>query len=49
MSRFYPAVSITWLNSGLHGKIMTFDDGDWPEMVGYDADGYFTVFVADAT
>ncbi len=49
MSRFYPSISIEWLNSGLHGKIISFMDGDWPEMVGYDTDGYFSVFVADAT
>jgi hypothetical protein len=49
MRRFYPTVSIDWLRSGLHGKIISFNDGDWPEMVGHDTEGYFTVFVADAT
>ena len=49
MSRCYPSLCISWLNAGFHGKILSFEDGDWPEMVGYDTEGYFTVFVADAT
>jgi hypothetical protein len=30
-------------------KPFSLVDGTWPEMVGYDADGYFCVFPADAT
>jgi len=49
MRQFYPSVAIDWLHAGLHGKIFSLLDGDWPEMLGYDTDGFFCVFVADAT
>jgi hypothetical protein len=45
----YPLLSIPWLTSGLHGKLLSLTDGDWPEMLAYDTDGYFTAFVADLT
>jgi hypothetical protein len=48
MARFYPDVTIDWLNVGVHGKLISMVDGDRPEMVGHDADGYFCVFAADA-
>jgi hypothetical protein len=49
MARFYPGISIDWLNAGVHGKIISLMDGEWPEMLGYDTDGYFCAFAADAT
>ncbi len=45
----YPLISIPWLTSGLHGKLLSMTDGDWPEMLAYDTDGYVTGFVADLT
>ena len=49
MRQFYPSVTIDWLNAGLHGKIVSMLDGEWPEMLGYDTEGFFCVFAADAT
>ena len=49
MSLNYPSVSIEWLTSGTQGRLITLEDGDWPAMVGQDSEGYFSVFVADAT
>ncbi|WP_146534837.1 hypothetical protein [Rubripirellula reticaptiva] len=45
----YPLLSIPWLISGLHAKLLSMTDGDWPEMLAYDTDGYVTAFVADLT
>ncbi|PHR95168.1 MAG: hypothetical protein COA78_30665 [Blastopirellula sp.] len=49
MARYYPSISVPWLTEGLHGKIMSLVDGDWPEMSAYDTHGYYTVFIADLT
>jgi|GEM_PF-3138758 len=49
MARFYPQIKIDWLNMGVHGKLISLVDGARPEMIGYDAEGYFCVFAADAT
>ncbi|MDM4019459.1 hypothetical protein [Roseiconus lacunae] len=45
----YPLISIPWLTSGLHCKLLSITDGEWPEMLAHDTDGFFTVFVADLT
>lgn len=47
MTRFYPPFSIEWLNAGIDGKIISLTDGEWPEMLGYDTEGFFNVFAAD--
>ena len=49
MERFYPRVSVDFLKDGLHGKLYALLDGEWPEAYGYDTEGYYSVFVADAT
>lgn len=49
MQVHYPLVSIPWLSEGLHGKLLSMLDGDWPEMLAHDNHGFYTVFVADLT
>lgn len=48
-ARYYPLLSVECLSGGVHGKIISVLDGSFPEMVGYDTEGFFCVFVADAT
>ena len=49
MATHYPTVSVRWLTEGLHGKLMSLVDGEWPEMSACDTHGYYTVFAADLT
>lgn len=49
MARYYPSISIPWLNEGLNGKLMSLVEGEWPEMYAHDTHGYYTVFAANLT